>query len=134
VATVQVSRWVNENTPVGAVVAIAPDDFSRGFGYWLRRPLALADERHALLFGATPAEYEQVADSLRQARTADPAEVAATSLSRAGATYLLIDRDNGALPGWLVPLLQDSQSLCFSVAYQNAMWIVVERIVGPDCR
>ena len=134
VATVQVSRWVNENTPVGAVVAIAPDDFSRGFGYWLRRPLALADERHALLFGATPAEYERVADSLRQARTVDAAPVAADSLSRAGASYLLIDRGNGALPAWLAALLGGGDSACFSVVYQDSAWIVVEPITGLGCR
>jgi hypothetical protein len=134
VAAVEVSRWVNDNTPGDAVVAIAPDDFVRGFGYWLRRPMALADERHALLFGATAEEYERVVDSVRQARTVDAAEVAAAALAGAAATYLVIDRGGGPLPAWLAALLQGGQQACFSVAHESADWIVVERITGPGCR
>ena len=53
-ATVEAARWINRNAPASTVVAVHPDEFESAFGYWLRRPILLAAERHALLFGAAP--------------------------------------------------------------------------------
>jgi hypothetical protein len=118
-ATVEVAQWINDNAPADAVVGISPDDFVSGFGYWLRRPLALADERHALLFGASPADYERVATGLRQA-VAGGGAPAAAAVDAAGATLLLLPSDAASTSDW-------SPSPCFDRVHDNATWLVFAR-------
>jgi hypothetical protein len=125
VGTVEATRWIDDNAPRDAVVAIPEEDFVSGFGYFLRRPLALADERHALLFGADREQYAHVAAELRRARaTADPA-VAAAALRAAGGTVLLLARAAGE-PAWL-------PSSCFATPFENDQWIVVAPIADSGC-
>ncbi|MGD8328966.1 MAG: hypothetical protein PVJ49_05980 [Acidobacteriota bacterium] len=125
VSTVEATRWVDDNAPRDAVVAIPQEDFVSGIGYFLRRPLALADERHALLFGANGEQYARVAAELRRARaTADPA-VAAAALRAAGGTLLLLARADGE-PVWL-------RSSCFTTPFENDGWIVAVPIDGGGC-
>jgi hypothetical protein len=124
-SAVEVSRWINDNTPRDAVIAVAPEEFLSGFGYWLRRPLALADERHALLFGGSRERYREVALSLQRARHGSDAAAAVAALHTAGGSFWLVARAGGD-PAW-------AASPCFSTPFRNRDWLVAAGVAGPGC-
>ena len=118
--TVDALQWIERNAPPDAVVAIHPDDFRGQMGYWARRPLALADERHALLFGAEAADYEAASAALRAAFASVSPEDAARSFDAIGASLALVPIESAALIRWLGPT-------CWEIAYDNADWLIVRR-------
>jgi hypothetical protein len=118
--TVDALQWVNRNATRGAVVAVHPDDFRGRMGYWARRPLALADARHALLFGAKESEYGAAAEALRDAYASTSPEEAARRFDAIGATLALVPIENAALTPWLGPS-------CWQIAYDNDRWLVMVR-------
>lgn len=123
--TVEAAAWTNDNAAPGAVVAIAPRDYQSSFGYWLRRPLALADERHAMLFGATAAEYERLASRLEEAREAADPGVVIGALRAVEADLFLVGRAGGD-PPW-------RGSDCFATRFENDEWLLLEAVPG-SCR
>ncbi|HEX9808785.1 MAG TPA: hypothetical protein VGC25_04180 [Alphaproteobacteria bacterium] len=142
-ATVEASAWINANAPAGAPVAVHPDELTSAFGYWLRRPLLLADERHALLFGAGPEEYEDARVALAGAYAAASPEQAARRFDALGAVVVLIGAGGSGLstepPGPRPPAaIRDAQPLprswlrgpCFEVVHRNELWLVARRVAG----
>jgi len=123
--TVQTAIWVNANTPAESVVAVHPDEFHSSLGYWLRRPLVLADERHALLFGATAEVYERTARAEQAAFAAARADLAAAGFDALGATHVMVGRSAAARAGWL-------ESSCFEVVHRGEAWLVAARR-GAGC-
>ncbi|MCH7826141.1 MAG: hypothetical protein IH849_15200 [Acidobacteria bacterium] len=122
-ATVEAARWINRNAPASAVVAVHPDEFEPAFGYWLRRPILLADERHALLFGAAPEVYERVAVELGEAFASVSPEVGAARFERVGGDYIVVAAEGLANPWGRRP--------CFEVVHANERWGIVRRT--SDC-
>jgi hypothetical protein len=117
---VEAARWANRHLPAGSVVAVHPDDFHSSFGYWLRRPLLLADERHALLFGGTEQGYERAADALRSSYSSSRAEVAAVGFDALDVTHVMVGPALSAPVFWL-------DSRCFEVLYRGDGWVVAGR-------
>ena len=116
-ATVEAARWINENAPAAAVIAVHPDQFEPAFGYWLRRPIFLADERHALLFGAAPEAYARAVVELGEAFASASPEVGAARFDRIGTDYIVVGV--GALATrWNMPP-------CFEVVHRNELWEIV---------
>ncbi len=121
---VEATRWLNANAPAASVVAVHPDDFHSSFGYWLRRPLFLADERHARLFGAAKGEYDESAEALRAAYAAGPGQAAA-EFDALGVTHVILGPAASGRASWL-------DSPCFAITYREAGWIVAGRS-GEAC-
>jgi hypothetical protein len=141
-ATVEASAWINGNAPAGAPVAVHPDELTSAFGYWLRRPLLLADERHALLFGASREEYGRARAALVEAYGSASPEQAARRFDALGAVVVLIGTASPGQPpppgdpgppgasqaaprtrSWL-------DGSCFEVMHRNELWLVVQRVAG----
>ncbi len=118
-ATVEAARWINRNAPASAVVAVHPEEFESAFGYWLRRPILLADERHALLFGAAPEAYERAAARLGEAFASASPEVGASRFDAVGGDYIVVSVDGLANPWGRRP--------CFEVVHTNERWRIVRR-------
>ena len=117
--TVAAARWINAETPVGAVVAIDPD--RRDLGHWLRRRVIAADRRHALLFGAAPEEYSAAVRRLHDAYDAfDPGEAWAL-LGSLGAEVVVVDLP---APAWTRPP-------CFTPGYRGERLAVFLRTTAP---
>ena len=117
--TVAAARWINAETPVGAVVAIDPD--RRDLGHWLRRRVIAADRRHALLFGAAPEEYSAAVRRLHDAYDAfDPGE-AWVLLGSLGAEVVVVDLP---APAWTRPP-------CFTPGYRGERLAVFLRTTAP---
>jgi hypothetical protein len=118
-AMVAAARWINENTPPGAPVAVDPEDHPRIFDFWLRRPLIEAEHRrNAFMLGAPPEEFESVRQSLHEAYASlDGAEAAQrfASLGAEAVVARLGSRD--ALPWERLP--------CFAVEYRNSEFAVL---------
>jgi hypothetical protein len=141
-ATVDASAWINGNAPAGAPVAVHPDELTSAFGYWLRRPLLLADERHALLFGASREEYGRARAALVEAYGSASPEQAARRFDALGAVVVLIGTgDPGQPPPPAEPGPPGSSQAaprprswldgrCFEVAHRNELWLVAERVAG----
>ena len=115
-ALVRTARLLDRTTPVAARFATPPDARPPQLAYWLRRGVVYYDRRHALLFGATPAQVDAVESLLRAAFTA-PAADAAALFYRAGATHLLARRDR-LPPSWL-------SSVCFRRVAGEGDWIAL---------
>jgi len=116
---VHAAQWVNEHTPVGAVVATPSPE--PGLGYWLWRRTVTSDRRLALLFGATPAEYDAAIGGLDLANRAETADVAWRRFGELGADVVLVD---GLPPAWGRPP-------CFHTGYiGNTMTVLVR---DRDC-
>jgi hypothetical protein len=81
--------------------------------------LALADERHALLFGASLEVYERAATALRQGVSGGVASAAAAT-DATGGTLLLLPREAASGAGW-------PQTPCFERVHDNEAWIVLAR-------
>ncbi len=122
-ATVEAARWINRNAPASAVVAVHPDEFEPAFGYWLRRSILLADERHALLFGAAPEVYERAAVELGEAFASESPEVGASRFDGVGGGYIVVGADGLANPWGRRP--------CFEIVHANERWGIVHRTT--DC-
>ena len=125
--TLAAIRWVNDNTEPDALVAVHPDDFASVFGYWLRRPLVIADERHALLFGAGEGDFADVGDGLRRAYDSDLPDQAAGRFEEIGAETILFRFELGARglnPRW-------ASGRCLENPFSNGGWLVVRRV--GDC-
>ena len=120
-AMVETARWINRNVPIGAPVALDPEDHSRSFDWWLRRPLVEADhERNALMLGARPEEYMAIRRALHETyRTANAAEAAARFLDL-GAAVVVVHAGAGQAPPW-------DELPCFPLRYRNAEWSVLVR-------
>ncbi len=121
-ATVEAARWINRNAPASAVVAVHPNEFEPAFGYWLRRPILLADERHALLFGAAPEVYERAAAELGEAFASESPEVGAARFDGVGGGYIVVGADRLANRWGRRP--------CFEVVHTNERWEIVRRTTG----
>ena len=113
--TVAALQWINASTPRQSVVAYDP---AKGrYGYWLRRPVVIADRRHALLFGATGAEYDAVDRRLRDAYDSDSPTAAARRFDRLGADVIVVDMP---APTW-------ARRPCFVEGFVSASVGVVTR-------
>ena len=115
VESVEAARWINANTSHDAVVAFSPPD--RRFGYWLRRRVVAADRRHALLFGATGEQYDDVGHQLLHAYASLNARQAAERFGRLRADVIIVDTP---VPRWARPP-------CFEPGYQGARVAVFTR-------
>jgi hypothetical protein len=129
-ALVDAARWINRSTPATDLVAIHPEEFSRYIGFWLRRPVVLADERHARLLGAGPTDHPRVAAALAEAYAAADSMSAASRFDDLNAKTILvrmsaetIAANDRAAPAWL-------EAPCFVTEYQNGSWMVVRRRVS----
>ncbi len=113
---VRTARAVNERSAPDDVVAmpVAP---LPGHAYWLRRSVAMYDERHARLFGASATQVAQVEAALRQAYAAESPSSAAQSFEALGASIVLVPSD-AAVRAW-------ERSDCFSELYRNSEWLAV---------
>ncbi len=152
VVRVEALRWINRETPPDSVVAIHPKEFSRTFGWFLRRPLVLADERHASLFGARREQYAETADKLLNAYASPDTITAALRFDALQVDTILL-RLNGKSAHQVgniatanlaeVPFsdrltpshtkqseLSWAQPPCFDIAFRNELWSVVRRKVG----
>ena len=117
---VEVSRWINANTPDSSVVAFRPPD--RSMGYWLRRRVVAADRRHALLFGASAKQYDEVTRQLDAAyNTLDPEE-AWIRFRDVGADVIVV----------AVPTPRWARAPCFLAGYRGATFAVLTR-AGEAC-
>ena len=119
-ATVEALRWINANASPGAVVAVHPDEFRGRMGYWLRRRLALADRRHALLFGAGEGDYDSAGEALRAAYASPTPEQAAERFDALDAEVALVANNDAARAPWLGPT-------CWEIAFDNEAWLVARR-------
>jgi hypothetical protein len=125
-ASVEALRWMSDNAPRGALVAIHPDNYESNYTYWLERPLVLGGRRLALLFGADPARFDRDADALRAAYAETDPERARPRFDALDADLILVSRDGGE-PAWARPP-------CFDVAFANARWTVVARNLAACAR
>ena len=123
VENVDAVLWINRNALPGTVVAVHPDDYHSSLGYWSRRPMLLADERHALLFGATAEMFERSSGAVRGALEAGTDAAAARDLDAIGASWLMIRQDRAAGMEFL-------PSPCFAVHFEGESWLVVGRVAG----
>ena len=112
---VEVSRWINANTPDSSVVAFRPPD--RSMGYWLRRRVVAADRRHALLFGASAKQYDEATRRLDDAYNALDAEEASTRFRDVGADVIVVE---GPTPHW-------ARAPCFLTGYRGDTFAVLTR-------
>ncbi len=110
--------WATRETPRGAVLAVHPDEFSRYIGFFCRRPLTIADVRHARFLGASTELYESTSRAVDDAFSAASASEVAGRLDDLGVdTVLVRGGSGGAAPDWLA-------SPCFTIAYSNSDWTV----------
>ena len=119
-------RWINANLPRGTLVAVAPVDYERSFGYWLRRPMLMADERHALLLGASPEEFDRAAANTSAAFGAASAAEAAALFEEleVGAIFLPRTAFGAAgVPSW-------AHGGCFEVGSDSETWILLRLVPG----
>ena len=113
--SVEAARWINANTPAGAVVAVQRQ--GGALGYWLRRRVIAVDRRHALLFGATGQQYDDTVGRLAAAvGVVDPVE-ASVRLGRLGADVVV---SGSPPPRWARPP-------CFDIGYEGARLVVITR-------
>ncbi len=119
-------RWINANLPRGTLVAVAPADYDRFFGYWLRRPLLLADERHALLLGASPQEFSRTAADASAAYASASAREAAARFEELGVGAIFVSRNSpgaAGIPAW-------TRSDCFEIGSDSETWVVLRPVAG----
>ena len=110
--------WATRETPRGAALAMHPDEFSRYVGFFCRRPLTIADVRHARLLGASTELYESTSRAVDDAFTAaSPSDVAGRLDALGVHTVLVRSGSGGAAPDWLA-------SPCFTIPYSNSEWAV----------
>ena len=110
--------WATRETPRGAALAMHPDEFSRYVGFFCRRPLTIADIRHARLLGASTELYASTSRAVDDAFTAESPSDVASRLDDLGVDTVLVRRGpDGISPGWLT-------SSCFTVQYTNPEWAV----------
>ncbi len=110
--------WATRETPRGAALAMHPDEFSRYVGFFCRRPLTIADVRHARLLGASTELYASTSRAVDDAFTAESPSDVASRLDDLGVDTVLVRRGpDGISPGWLT-------SSCFTVQYTNPEWAV----------
>ena len=80
----------------------------------------LADERHALLFGAGEERLEEAQAALQEAYASSTPEEAARCFDAIGSTLALVPLETAALMPWLGPN-------CWQIAYDNEPWLVMRR-------
>jgi hypothetical protein len=124
VDTVEAARWINSQTPGDAIVAAPPS--RPNLGYWLWRRTLIADRRHALLFGATPDMYDDVARRLGEAYRAGEPDEAWRRFDALGADVVLVERP---IPSWGRPP-------CFLTAYDRPTLSILlrQRSCSPEKR
>ena len=124
-ANVEAARWINRNAPPATVVAVPTEELAGSqVGYWLRRPVLLADKRHALLFGASAEQFDDAQAAVQRAfSTADPA-VASTEFVALGADQVMVAATSSSVGGWI-------DSPCFEAVFQNELWVVL--VPTGDC-
>ena len=135
--TVEAIEWVNEHTPVDSVIAVHPDDYVSTFGYFARRRLSLADERHAALFGAVEAVYSDRAEALQLAYRSSTPEEAAGRFNALGADVVFIKLRAGGAAAAGAPAGREppktarwARPPCFASGTRNGGWIVLRRVEG----
>ena len=113
--SMEAAQWINIHTPAGSVVAVQRQ--GGALGYWLRRRVIAADRRHALLFGATGQQYDDVVGRLTEAMNeVDPVEVS-VKLGQLGADVVV---SGSPPPPWARPP-------CFDIGYAGARLVVITR-------
>lgn len=131
---VQAGAWINANTSPAAVVAIAPEQFNRYFGFWVRRSFVLADERHARLLGASAEQNSDTAAALVVAFDAMDGAEAARRFDFLGADTILVRRPTITGAPQQSPISNQqprwARRPCFEIPYSNADWLVVTRLTG----
>ena len=129
--TVEAIEWVNEQTPADAVIAVFPDDYVSTFGYFARRRLSLADERHAALFGAGEAVYSGRAHALQLAYQSSTPEEAAGRFDALGADVIFVRLgEAGAALEDLPETARWARPPCFESGTGNGGWNVLRRVEG----
>ncbi len=110
--------WTTRETPRGAALAMHPDEFSRYVGFFCRRPLTIADVRHARLLGASTELYESSSRAVDDAFMAASPRDVASRLDALGVDTVPVRRGPGrGAASWL-------RAPCFTVQYTNPEWAV----------
>lgn len=115
---VATANWINERTPASTVVATEPDTVAKLSAYWLRRRLVVVDRRHALLFGATPEEFETAKLRLDETLSADDPEKVAEGLDELGVDAVILE--TASIPAW-------TGSPLFSVGCRSGPFVTILR-------
>lgn len=106
---VAVARWINDNRPPGAPVALDPEDHPRNFDLFLRRPLIEAEHRrNAFMLGAAPEQFESIRRSLHDAYVSLDGPQAAKRFRELGADVVVARvNSSGALPWPALPCFRE---------------------------
>lgn len=115
-AAVRAARALNEASAPSDIIAM-PTEHLPGHAYWLRRSVAMYDERHARAFGASAEQVAATEAALRLAYVAPTPATAAQRFEALGASIVLLPAES-EVRAW-------QRSACFTELHRDSEWLAV---------